>query len=305
MAAPSHNPMQQRAIWHDYRSRCIYMITLQKAPVAPALSIVKETPNGSVVAEPTEAGLAVRRFVCFMDYFHPALQTWKYAIMPDHIHLLLFVKEELPLRLEDYIAALVREANALWGSPLLDFAFHDRIVCSQGMVPRLKAYILDNPRRYLLKMRYPDMLSARHRIRIGETWLEAVGNIMLLLEVGIEPVRVSSRFTPEELRNRKRAWLEAIRSGGVLASPFVSEPERRVRDYAIANGGRLVVFVENGFPPRFKPPTPFFDLCAEGRGLIVAPLEYSTQRPAFTRARALELNALAETLASEGAEILS
>lgn len=98
MAAPSHNPMQQRAIWHDYRSRCIYMITLQKAPVAPALSIVKETPNGSVVAEPTEAGLAVRRFVCFMDYFHPALQTWKYVIMPDHIHLLLFVKEELPLR---------------------------------------------------------------------------------------------------------------------------------------------------------------------------------------------------------------
>lgn len=74
--------------------------------------------------------------------------------------------------------------------------------------------------------------------------------------------------------------------------------------YAIENGGRLILLADNGFAPLYKPPGVFFDLCFEGRAAILAPLEYRTRRQPLTRARALELNALAEAIAKGEARLL-
>lgn len=304
MPTPPDKAMQKRAFWHDYRSRQIYMLTFRRCPEAPELSRIQEWPTGLVTAEPSEAGKTVASHIALIDHFHPSLQNWKYVIMPDHVHFLLFVKETLPEPVGVYLWAFVKAVNEQWGSPLLEAEYHDRIVFAEGTAARLKAYIQDNPRRCLMKKRHPDRVSTRYRVRIGEAEFEVVGNVFLLESPAIEAVRVSSKYTPEELTGRKRRWLEAIRGGGVLASPFISPKERDVMGYAIENGGRLILLADNGFAPLYKPPGVFFDLCFEGRAAILAPLEYRTRRQPLTRARALELNALAEAIAKGEARLL-
>ena len=80
--------------------------------------------------------------------------------------------------------------------------------------------------------------------------------------VVIRAVRISRRFQPEELHDLKVCWLRTIENGGVLVSPFISVAEKRVRDYAIANDGRLILIEQNGFGPRYKPSGQYFELCA-------------------------------------------
>lgn len=57
----------------------------------------------------------------------------------------------------------------------------------------------------------------------------------------MEPVRISSKFTKEELEARKAVWNEVIRECGVLVSPFISSAEKEIRDAAIANGASLIL----------------------------------------------------------------
>lgn len=111
--------------------------------------------------------------------------------------------------------------------------------------------------------------------------------------VVIRAVRISRRFQPEELHDLKVCWLRTIENGGVLVSPFISVAEKRVRDYAIANDGRLILIEQNGFGPRYKPSGQYFGLCAEGRLLMVAPVEYSTSKIVLSREWCLRHNELA------------
>ncbi|MEE1022456.1 MAG: hypothetical protein U0L83_04930 [Muribaculaceae bacterium] len=46
--------MKRRAFWHDYRSRCIYMITINAAPGIPRFSSIEKHANGyHVITSPT------------------------------------------------------------------------------------------------------------------------------------------------------------------------------------------------------------------------------------------------------------
>ena len=69
-----------------------------------------------------------------------------------------------------------------------------------------------------------------------------------------------------------------------------------MRDYAIANGARLILIEQNGFGPRYKPSGQYFELCAEGRLLMVAPVEHSTSKIVLSREWCLRHNELAEQI---------
>lgn len=87
---------------HDYRSRCIYHITLRKDPAAPFFGrLCGEYPNVGIARSPLGAVIEsnIRRFPAF----HSALRVLQYSIMPDHLHLLLFVTAPVPYQLGNYI----------------------------------------------------------------------------------------------------------------------------------------------------------------------------------------------------------
>lgn len=299
---PKKPNMQRRATWHDYRGRMPYMITMVKSHGIPALAELACIPSGTVVSRPTQAGMVPQRFLCSMMRFHQALRIWKYVIMPDHIHFLLFVEKQLEKHVGIYLGMFKTECTNAWhemtGSdiPFFQEGYHDRIIGKNIEISTIKAYIGDNPRRLWLKQNNPQLFGKIHKIEIGGEELRAFGNIFLLNDFEKEAVRISSRFSADELHRKKLRWLYVIENGGVLVSPFISQAERAIRDYAIENGGRLIVIQDNGFTPRFKPTGRMFDLCCQGRLLLVAPAEYSTTCVGLTRAFAMRLNSYAENI---------
>jgi hypothetical protein len=112
-------------------------------------------------------------------------------------------------------------------------------------------------------------------------------------------VRVSSKFTAEQLAQYKQQWMATARNGGVLISPWISPAEKEIRRSALAVGGKIISIVESGFSERYKPQGYEFELCSEGRLLQVAVAPYTSKTVALSRRQAMAMNALADRLAGQ------
>lgn len=111
-------------------------------------------------------------------------------------------------------------------------------------------------------------------------------------------MKISRKYTPEELIRRKRIWMRTVQNGGVLVSPFISPAEKKVENWACQEGGRIILITDNGFGTNYTPKGILHTLCSEGRLLIIAPTVHRTTSIALDRATCLQMNALAETVAA-------
>lgn len=92
--------------------------------------------------------------------------------------------------------------------------------------------------------------------------------------------------------------MERGRHGGVLVSPCIAPGEREIARAALDAGLPLIVILENGFPSMYKPPGMYFEACAKGLLLMLAPWPYHADRRAITRQQCLELNAMAQEISN-------
>ena len=98
----------------------------------------------------------------------------------------------------------------------------------------------------------------------------------------------------EEIKRMKwERWEYSVLNGGVLVSPFISPEEKKVRKMTEDNGGKLILIINEAMGDRFKPGDHYYELCEQGRLLIISPQE--TIPPG--RACFLRMNALADMLA--------
>ena len=82
---------------HDYRAPWKYHITLSKsasAPVFGTLSYDSTDPAGATIIR-SELGNIIAREILGLSRYHQQVQVYQFAIMPDHIHILLRVKERM------------------------------------------------------------------------------------------------------------------------------------------------------------------------------------------------------------------
>ena len=79
---------------------------------------------------------------------------------------------------------------------------------------------------------------------------------------------------------------------------FFAHPEKDLRDKAIANGCPIILMHGNGFSDRYAPPQPYFDLCMEGRCLIIGEETYRTSVTADIREHNSAMNVVAGRIAS-------
>ena len=110
-------------------------------------------------------------------------------------------------------------------------------------------------------------------------------------------------FSTPEYERRRDALFAAARVGAVLISPCISDGERQIAREALAAGYRLVTMHNKGFSKFQKPGGRYFDACAEGRLLMLAPVAwpYQTNEKPMTRADATAMNRLCQWLAGDGA----
>ena len=90
----SDNPKIQRCKLHDYREPCIYHITVTTVDRMPLLGqVIGDVQVAKVIL--TELGMAVRYEINMLPKQYPQVQVLQYIVMPDHVHLILRVKERL------------------------------------------------------------------------------------------------------------------------------------------------------------------------------------------------------------------
>lgn len=154
-------------------------------------------------------------------------------------------------------------------------------------------------------MTRPELFERVQCVKISDREMDLYGNFQLLKHPIITPAIVSSRYTVEEAAIWSRAWDEAIRTQGVLVSPFISEAEQALMDRAIEEGASIIRIIPDGIPPKYKPAGKEFDLCAEGRCLHIGPPRPSKRRHMITRGECLALNDIARWIASHPADVMT
>lgn len=324
----------RRCFGHDYRGRCFYMITYMKAPGLPPFSRI--TPRqGMAKVTPVFELLPLGKIIygC-LDQLHldyPQIQIRCCIAMPDHLHFLIFVSErqEKPLgsilasfssnctksmrgllsdpRLAEEISA---PALSYWRPAFYLFrknpslsvftpGFNDRIVFSRDSENAFYQYILDNPRRYLVKKLYSGYFRNKVNLELDGRRLALYGNFLLLDNPAKSAVKISRRKeTMPDFPQKIREWKQTIFNRGVLVSPFINPEEKIYRDQAIEEGGNIILIVNYTFTGRAKPHKALFELCEEGRLLFVSTGRHDCEQQAITRAEALEMNAIAASIAS-------
>ena len=311
--------MKRRTPWHDYSRKGTYMITLVIEGRLPLLGNLKgkiDAPNDSVDAphvEYSELGnTIIRDEICKINKFYTQVEVWKVCIMPDHIHMIVRVNEDLPenKHLGKVVAGFKSGCNnAYWkifgmNEPprqgLFEEGYNDKILMHEGQLDNWKAYLDDNPRRLLLKRQNPQLFTVLYGMDVAEHHCQIVGNRFLLDIPDKMAVIVHRRYTDEENARLREEWLSCGERGGVLVSAAISPKEKEVLREAMNRGYSIILLRENGFPKLFKPSGEAFDACSEGLLLQISPWEYHMEKKTITRAQCLELNAMAERIVGNG-----
>lgn len=282
------------------------MLTFTCEKYRPALSVISHE-SGKTLAIPTELGRAIEDEIRSIPLFHPEIRLYDFVIMPDHVHIILFVERQLERPLGMTLSGFVGACNSCYSEDTLEklftHGFHDRIINRPGQLDMCRKYVMDNPRRLAMKRANPDLFRRYNHLVIEGREFAAYGNIFLLRDFDRQQVVVHRSDTVEIRRSNEHRWMASAANGGVLVSPFISPAEKMIRDRALDFGCRLIILRNEGFEERFKPQGREFDLCADGRLLLLAPWPDRLRRSALSRAEALELNELAAKIATFNGEM--
>ncbi len=322
---PMHS-MKHRSAMHDYHDRGIYMLTLVTTNRQPLFGRVVDAKM-----QLSELGALIEQEVLGIPRYYPQLGILQVQMMPDHLPVLIFIHERLPKHLSSVVKgfkigcnrvykAVVQTPHTVTDSglcgdrnaatmtaggrlcseesrlTLFEEGYHDRILRNHGQLENLKIYIKDNPRRLWIKQHHRDLFEHVSHLTFGTQTYAAIGNRFLLQRPDKLQVQCSRRISEEELLAQQEQLLEAGREGAVLVSPCISPGEKQIARAALEAGVPLIVLLENGFPEYYKPPKTYFEACAAGKLLMLAPWEYHFEKRAITRAQCLALNAMAEDI---------
>ncbi|MBD5194450.1 MAG: hypothetical protein HDS87_01805 [Bacteroidales bacterium] len=293
-----------RAPWHDYRKRQIYLITLKKRKDVSNFGCIAgdwRLPKGSYGRSYLKAsplGAVIKACLREIPTIHPALKIFQYALMPDHLHILLSVETEMDEILGRKLAAFKVMINKRAGlESIFEKGFNDQILTSSRKLNVIYEYLRENPYRLAIRFANPGFFNRVNNIKIGTKVLAAYGNFQLLSNPFKEQVVIHRADSEEIRKNNLEKWRHTGLNGGVLVSPFISPAEKAVRAEADSMETRIILITHEAFPERYKPAAREFDLCAEGRLLILS-LGYPAGT-SLSRSLCLEMNALAETLVKE------
>ena len=223
------------------------------------------------------------------------------------------------------------------GAGLFADGFVDTILWRDGQLKAEFDYLADNPFRLAVKTLFPDLFKvscdleiALHGFREGAVGhFSSIGN-RFLLKRPLAQVQISRslfryqrerksgggfkiarnergdpkiEFESPEFSERKTDLFAAAKHGAVLISSCVSDGEREIARAALAAKIPLIAMTNKGFSKLQKPGGRYFDACAEGRLLMIAPAAWPYQpgEKPMTRFDATAMNRLCQWIVGEDA----
>ncbi len=292
---------------HDYTRVGFYMITILTARRRPLFGVCRD--NDVYLSA---AGNAVKRRWYQIPSHQPAIEASTLVVMPDHLHGIIYVKRQLSKPVGETIRGFksgttseLRKAFADPGLDVWEKGYHDRVIMSAETLRAERRYIHDNPRRYCVRKARPEAFTKVNRLHSPRLPQEVdwagFGNLFLLQKPALMSVQVSRQIAPHALAALKAHVLNQLHRGLVMVSPFISPGEKELAGLVMEQEyGSLILLKPNGFPPLYKPPGATFDLCAQGRLLVLSPFAYTGRRQSLTRARCLQMNEWVARICSSG-----
>ena len=162
----------------DYNSPGAYFITVCTQDRRCILSRIVGTgvldgPVRGVVEDPVVEllpyGRIVERYICQLnDFYRDVLSVERYIIMPNHVHILLFVKPNNMDDVEDgpsgtpvptiqnsivsrFISTFKRFCNKECGGNIWQYRSYDHVIRNQQDYDETWQYIENNPRKWFLQ----------------------------------------------------------------------------------------------------------------------------------------------------------
>lgn len=281
----------RRSFSHDYCSPGYYMITASITDGSPALSMIQdidlpELKKGEMIMPlPTELGKLIQKEIMDIPRHHREIRIMRFVLMPDHIHVVMGVKERLKRKLGNelagFLGACSKHRMAICGDSELKTLFkpfNDRIIYNFQQLDRAIKYVVDNPRRLIIKRKLPDLFKRYLHLDIAGHEYAAYGNIFLLKGISLLPVRIHRRWSEQEFADYKNRCRIVISQGAIPISPAIHKAEKEIINSAVESGSSVILLKDQGFEARFKPKGKEFDLCSEGRLLLLAPWPENTGR---------------------------
>lgn len=298
--------MLRRCFNHDYRDPFFYMITITTHQRRPWFGVCEN--NACTLSAD---GLLVRDLWYRIPHDTPQIELSTLCLMPDHLHGIVHVTEHMekpvgvPLRaFKSQCTSALRKRHGDAALTLWNPGYNDRVVWRRGSLRAYRHYILDNPRRYCLKKAHPDLFRTvtglQHAALPPDQRWDGYGNLFLLDRPEKLAIRVSRKASADEIAALREQTLTEAAQGTVIVSPFISPGEREIATAILdAPVGDVILLKPDGFPPLFKPNGRYFDLCVQGRLLILSrsvATVYGGATP-LTRETCLALNAASAHIA--------
>ena len=289
------------------------------AAKSPAKSPAKFTPN--------EIGLIIEREWLRLVEAWPGVKLLAHQVMEDHFHGVIATPSYMAKPLGAIVGSFKARASSEAGVSLWAKGYVDTILFDGEAVEKAVRYVVENPWRLLVKREHPELFKVMRDLEIaGVGCFAAIGNHFLLDTPNIVQLQCSrSDFAYERdargaiLHDRpprlKTAVFDGkladmkleIAHGAAVVSPCISEGERELARQAFEAGAKVITLQNKGFSSLYKPGGKYFESCADGRLLMLAPAAwpYLPGVKPITRASASTLNRIAQLIAGPGAATIN
>ena len=300
----------------------IYHVTLtipSRKPLLGSLVIPDNDPSQALV-ERTDLGEEIVHTIFHIQDIHPEVRVLQFCIMPDHIHVVLYVTSAMKSGIKTVVRGWWQGAKKISALSVAPNIIRDnqqslppvftempfiRPMSRRGQLDAMMQYVKMNPQRLATKRLKPGYFCVQEGIEIAGCTYSGVGNTKLLLAQRFETVHVHSDLVKDAikgnyqpLRDYMNGCVLAARQGAVMVSPFISEKEKEVLTVLLAEEHPIILLSDNGFRDYYKPSAGLFDAVAAGRVLILSPWEFDPQKKHISRADCVALNNMAEEIAN-------
>ena len=321
-------------IWHwqepgtAWKGVGIYHVTLtipSREPLLGELCIPDNDPKQAHIKR-TKLGNALVEKLLNHPTYYPEVQIVQYCLMPDHLHVILYVKQPMKQTFNMVVRSLWQAAKKLGRAynpsinpesdsgltngentdasfPIFTERPFVRPMSHKGQLQTMIHYVQMNPQRLATKRLMPGFFRVQEGIEIAGRKYRGIGNVGILQAARFAPVHVRWTMIDEamhgdnkRLRDYMNGCVLAARQGAVMVSPFISDKEKEVMVVLLAEKHPIIYIADNGFRDYYKPSDGLFDAVAAGRVLILSPWEYDPSKRHVTRAECVAMNQMAEEI---------
>ncbi len=289
----------------DYTRPYFYMVTLRKCAEVPAFCEICGQPERHWTIQNAYTRIFAREIQLFHETWRCVEPITCFAIMPDHLHLLLKIRDipdrlslpRLVWLLRRRLEAAVFAPDGAWasntptanhnhpfnpagrsvaggrsaGRHLFEPDWHDWIVKRDGQLAAFTHYIRENAERSWRRRANRENFRRVQGVRfLGREWF-GYGNLELLNLPVIEPFRCSRSWAENGAEwNAAMARASRIGPGGAGIGTFMSPCEKACGRAIGKAGGRWIVLSPEGFGERWHPSRAHEPFCADGRMLYLS-----------------------------------